>query len=805
MMFKNYFVVAIRNIIKGNGLSLINIIGLAIGIAACLLILHYVNFEKSYDRFYEDTDRIYRLRYERYDEKGNGARFASCCPPAADRIRDNFPEVEKIGRIFRYRATVSHQNKKFYEERIYFAESDFLAVLPFHFIEGDPLTGIQDINTAFISQSTARKYFGDENPIGETFSIDKKTEYKVTGIFADMPENSHLKCDFLLSYENVIALYGPERQNAWGHTGYFTYLRMRPDVNIAEFQEKLAAIVDEEFGEVLRAYNLTCQLPLQPLTDIHLTSHFMQEYEPNGNLESVNFLLIIAIFIIIIAWVNFINLTTARSLDRAKEVGLRKVVGARRQQLVAQFFLEILLTNIAALIFAFFIILISIPYFSDLTGMSTTNSIWSQDWLLPSLAVIFFAGILFSGFYPVIVLSSFHPAVALKGKSNFSGKGIGLRKALIIFQFIIALLLIGGTLTVHQQLNFMRHQDPGFQMDQIMVLKVPRVRDEQYQANSKGFKEALLRQSGIENLCQVSETPGRQILWDAGGIFRVGDDPGNAHNYQIVGVDYDFTSVFDLQFVAGRNFSQDHPSDTEGLLLNETALDWMGFPDAESAIGEQVDYWGNIYTILGVLKDYHQQSLKEDFEPHLYRLIPYGNGIRGNFAVKISSSDIAAKVKLIEATYEKFFPGNPTEYYFLDEYYNQQYQSDQQFGEVFGLFAGLAIFITAMGLLGLSAFNAIQRTKEIGIRKVLGASATQLLVLLTKDFFHLLLLAFLIALPLLYWGLHLWLNEFAYAMALNSGLFLLPLIIVSLTTLAAVSYQTIKSATGNPIEALRSE
>ena len=424
-MFKNYLKSAYRNLLKTRLFSFINIMGLAVGMAAGLLILHYVIFEKSFDNFHQASDRVYRLRYERIGVDGSGAvRFASCCPPAGKLIRERYSQVENLGRMLKYAAAVSYQDRRFIENRMFFAEPELFEVLQFEFRSGDPAEGISQPNKAFMSESTARKYFGDEDPLGKVFSVDQKTDYEVSGVFRDLPANSHLKADILLAWENLITLYGPEFQDAWGHTGVYTYLRLKPGTDIPAFEAQLAELVEAEFGEALKHYNLVMNLPLQPLRDIHLSSHFMQEYELNGELDTVNFLLIIAAFIIIMAWVNYVNLSTARTLTRAREVGLRKVAGATRGQLMGQFFLETLLINLAALILALGLIALALPLFHALTGIPPSHTIWAQGWFGPAILILLAAGILLSGLYPVMVMSSFQPVAVLKGKLGGAGSGI---------------------------------------------------------------------------------------------------------------------------------------------------------------------------------------------------------------------------------------------------------------------------------------------------------------------------------------------------------------------------------------------
>lgn len=519
-MWKHYFQMAFRHLRKRKLFSLIHILGLSVGMAVCLLIIHYVRYEKSFDTFHPNSERIYRLRYERTSSEGKTVRFASCCPPAAPLIRVRYPDVEKIGRIFRYKASVSFGDIKFSEERMFFAESEIFDILAFDFVEGDPHTGLAQPNRAFVSESTARRYFGDETPIGKTIFVDKRTDYQVAGVFRDSPQNSHLKCDILLSFKNVESKYGPEVMQAWGHTGFFTYLRLKPGHDPAEFEKKLEPLVDAEFGEVLKQYKMALNLRMQPLEEIHLNSNFMQEYEINGNRDSVHFLFLIAVFIIIIAWVNYINLSTARSLERAREVGVRKVIGANRNQLVKQFFFETLMINLASTGAALILVEATRPMFGRITGTPVSFGTWQFGWYWLVVGIMFLMGILLAGLYPVVALSSFKPIAVLKGKLGTVSKGFGLRRLLVIFQFVMSLLLIVGTLAVSRQISFMKKQDLGFDKEQILVLKAPRVRDETFNEKLESYRNSLLGYHQIKGFCVGTEVPGRQIYWDAGAIRK---------------------------------------------------------------------------------------------------------------------------------------------------------------------------------------------------------------------------------------------------------------------------------------------
>jgi len=804
-MLKNYLVVAFRSMRRSKVFATLNILGLAVGMTACLLIMHYLSFETSYDRFHENSDRIYRLRYERTDEAGEAVRFASCTPPAAARIRENYTEVEKIGRLLSTSASVSCGEKVFLEERVFFAEPEVFEILKFEFVDGDPVTGLAQPGNTFLSQSTARKYFGDDNPVGQTISTNRKTDYTVVGVFQDIPANSHLKFDILLPWENLAAAAGPDYTENWGHTGAYTYLIVRPGTDPREFETKLLSLAETE-APWLKEYNLTIDLKMQPLTDIHLTSHFMQEYEPNGDRRSVDYLFLIAVFIMIMAWVNFVNLSTAGSASRAREVGMRKVVGASRKQVITQFFFELTLTNLIAIGCALVLISVFLAPFSHLVDMPADYTPWTQSWFWTAIGVMLLAGTFLSGLYPAIAMSSFQPISVMKGLLVGSPRGVNLRKVLVVLQFAVAAGLVVATVTVFQQISFMHNQDVGFSMDQTLVVRAPRVRDAaNYGSQFESLRETLLQQSGIAKVCHVTEVPGRQIYWDNGGIYRVGQDQTDGKNYQIVGVDYDFADVFGLEFVAGRNFSREFPADQQSLVLNETATRFMGFDKPESAIGAEVNYWDEIFPIIGVLKDYHQQSLKAAFEPHIFRFMPQGRGTMGMMVIKLHDADTRAAVDAVHQQYDAFFPGNSFDYFFLDDYYNQQYASDVLFGQVYSLFTVLAIFIIVLGIYGLSSFSVTRLTKEIGIRKVLGATVSSILGLLTKEFVILIAVANVIAWPVAYYAMNGWLESFANRTSIGTATFVLAAAATLIVALATVSYQVTRAARANPVKAIRYE
>jgi len=801
-MKKYYFKIAIRNILRNRVFSIINIIGLGVGLAAFLFIFMFVRYERSYDTFHKNSDRIYRLRYERSSAEGETVKFASCCPPAAIRIRELYPEVEKIARLFRYRATVIFGERKFYEERMYFAEPQIFEIFDIKMIAGDPASGIKDANCAFISESYARKYFGDADPMGKTITVDREMSFVITGIFHDLPDNSHIDIDIMLSWPNLLTHYGPDIEMSWGDTGFFTYFILNPSVSPGEFEEKLKSLVESDFGEVLRYYKLTLDLRVQPLNQIHLNSHYMQELKVNGNNNTIVFLNIIAVFILIIAWVNYINITTARSLTRANEVGLSKVAGAARTQLMVQFFIETIIINAAAVILALALIASLLPLFCNLTGIPSDYVIWREKWFWSAISLLFISGVLLSGTYPVFVLTSFSTSEVLRGKYIHSKSGIIIRKVLVVFQLIMAICLLTCTLLVFRQVRYLQNLDKGITISDILTVRAPRVRDASFGSKLLAFKEELLKNQIITKFSVGTEVPGRQILWDAGGIFRVGTD--QSKNYQIIGIDYDYLDLLQAKTISGRNFERSF-SDSSSLILNEKATKWMGFETPEEAVNQKVNYWDKIYTIVGVVKDYRQQSPKEAFEPHIFRFMPHGRDVRGFFMMKINPSSEEKVLKLVEEKYNEFFPDNPFDYFFLEDYYGQQYNNEKLLGSVFGAFAILSVFVTCLGIFGLTSFLMVQRSKEISIRRVLGSNVSGIILLFSKDFLYLTFLSFIFAAPVCYYWINEWLKNFEVKMRISAWPFILPFLVTLAFTLITIAIIVNRTASVSPAENLRRE
>lgn len=810
-MFKNYLKIAWRNLIKNKAYSAINIGGLAIGITACLLILQYVTFETSYEDFHENKDLIYRVKQDRYNDGVLTTEWAAGAFAAGTQFSEAIPEIEAYLKLIDAgEVIVDNGGETLKIENVLYSSEAFFEMFSYPLLSGDKATMLQENRTAALSEATALKVYGTTDIVGKTIEFNGNSRYRITGVFEDMPTNTQLKPNILLSYttfrERILAEndQDPEADSDtwWFSDGCLTYFKLKEGVAPSTVEAKFVPIVEELAGEELRASNSSATYSLMPLTDIHLYSNYMMEPNPTGDGKTVYLLLGIAFFIVVIAWVNYINLATARAISRAKEVGIRKTLGSQRKQLIFQFFTESFLFNGLALVIALALTAVSIPFFNEISGQELSISFLLDTNFWLALISLFVFGVLLSGAYPAFVLSRFRPVEVLKGKMVSTKEGSLLRKALVVFQFAASLFLLIGTLTVYQQIQFMRKQSLGLDIDKTLVVVPPVVTDSTYLGQMQSFKESLLRYPTIKSVAAASTIPGQPVGWNAGGIKLTTQEETEGKQYRVIGVDYDYVEQFGLTLVAGRAFSEEFGTDPEAVIFNRAGITQLGFKNPEEALGKRIDFWGNQYTIVGVSENFNQESLRLPYEPLVIRLIP---DVRGYFTIKQSSQDIAQTVAQVEQEWNKFFPGNTYEYFFLDDHFNDQYNADQRFGKVFGLFTGLAILVACLGLFGLASFTTLQRTKEIGIRKVLGASIPGILKLLYKEFAFLLILAFLIAIPIAWFTSSNWLEGYAFRINMHWSYFLLPFLAIVLIALVTVSFQTIKASLANPVNSLRTE
>lgn len=802
-MLRNYFTSVVRYVSRNKAFTVINIFGLAIGMMACMLITQFVIHEFSYDSFHVNKDRIFRLQLDRYNKGEITTQWAAGAMGIGPDVKDNFPEVEDYVRLTGSNALFSYGDVFFKEEGVYYATDSFFEIFSVPLIHGVDSTVLKEPFKVVLSETLAKKYFGNENPIGKTIRNNGETDYEVTGVFRELPANTHMKISALFSYASFESLVNdPEALRSWHWDGHFTYILLDEQADPKAFEEKLLKFSAEHEAEELKRAGAGMVFHLQPLTDIHLDSNFMYEFKPNGDRQAAYFLAVVAVLILVIAWINYINLSTAKSIERAREVGVRKVMGGFRTQLIQQFLFEALLLNSIAVAIAVLFVVLLTPWFSELTGRTLGYVLFQQGtfWLWMSLLIV--GGALLSGLYPAFVLSGYKPVEVLKGRFKNTGRGLLLRKGMVVAQFVASITLIIGTFTVYRQIRFMQEQKLGVNLEQTLVLHSPNVVDSTYADKFQVFKQRIQQYPEVSAVTAATTVPGRQPGWNAGGIRRLSQREDEANQYRVIMMDHDFMHTFGLEVLEGRPFSGELANERKSVLINESAMRLMGFTKMQEAVNDDIFFWGDTFRIIGVVKNYHQESLKKAFEPLIFR---YNSAPGGFYAIKFNTASVRESMAKFEEQWKALFPGNPFIHFFLDDHYNQQYQADQQFGKVFGVFSALAIFIACLGLFGLSSLTAVQRTKEIGVRKVLGATIQSILGLMSKEYLLLLLVSILLAVPVAWWVMRGWLQEFAYRIELSWWIFALPSIVVVGIALTTVSLHTLRAARTNPARALRYE
>jgi putative ABC transport system permease protein len=819
-MLKSYLTIAFRNLSRNKVYSAINIIGLAIGMAACFFIFLYVRFEVSYDRFHKNADRLYRVPMEFLPNK-TGPN-ATTYPSIGPTLKANFPEVEDFARLarpetFMHTSSVRYTDAKgnakiFNEGNFYIADASFLTMFTFPFKEGNPATALKAPQTIVISESIAKKYFGTTHAIDKVLVINGMP-LKVTGVFKDVPQYSHLKFDMLISFATLGDKWG---YNEWGWPEFYNYVLLKPGTDPKKIETRLLAITQPFLASRMKQFNFKVKFFLQPITDIHLRSKCKLEPEPNGNERTVYFLSVLGILTLLIAWINYINLSTAKSLERAREVGLRKVSGATRLQVSIQFIFESFLVNCIALLVSIVIIIVFAPLFDHLTGKKISAGFINSGllhtwkfWLIAGFA--FVAGAIQVGIYPAFLLSAFKPALVLKGKFLRSNKGIQLRRVLVASQFALSILLIAGTMIVYRQLSFMRNQQLGYNKDQIVIVKAPAVYDSTFVTKTESFKTELQKNPAILQSAASTEIPGKRIIAN-NTVMKAGQTLAEGHDCNLVEIDHDFVPTYQMQLAAGDNLPNHQAGNVFGTLhtkalVNEELVKLLGFKSNTAILNQTILFnsmAGHINCeVTGVLKNFHQRSLKDPYEPILYYYNDSSNW--AYFSINLQTRDARKTLDFIKGQYDKFFPGNAFECFFLDDYFNRQYQADEQFGNIFALFTILAIIIACLGLIGLSTFAIKLRTKEIGIRKVLGATIQGIVYLFFSDFIKLVCIAAVIAVPVVYLAANKWLNNFAFHIQLGWAIFVIaPLLLIAIAFIT-VSIQSARAALANPVKALRSE
>lgn len=806
-MIRNYIKIAFRNFSKQKSYTLLNVVGLAIGMAASLLIFQYVKYERSFDSFHTRARDIYRMQYNGYRSGKLNFESAVAVPAAARALKDNFPEVEEFTRFLPVGGVIAYENSagqsiSFYEQKMQFADPAVFKVFDFVLTKGNPATALEGVDKAVISERAARKYFGNEDPIGKQIKHNTRGHYEITGVFRDVPENSHIQFDFLLSYATLNRQTENSSETAWGWYDFYTFFLLRPNTDVTQLQAKWDEFLIKTRKAEWDRTDEKEEFILRPLSDIHLYSHLLYEAQPaqQRDGDSVYALSIIAIFILVIAWVNYINLATARSFNRANEVGVRKVMGAFRSQLIGQFLTESFILNLVAALLAILTVRLLWSPFSSLSGWKIPLEFMLAPDFWKLLGILLITGAIVSGFYPAIILSSFKPVSVLKGKVMRTSGGNVLRKSLVIFQFVASVFLISGSIIVYQQIQYMKVQDLGFTIDETLVLKGPGIRDSLYNKKIEGFKNEVLQIPGLKSLTATTNIPGDEIFWTT-SIRRLSGSHRSGLTESHVGIDYDYVPSFGIKVIAGRSFDKDFPGDENRVVINRAMAEAFEFKDPASALGEKVNDGGDTLEIIGVLENYHQMSLKNKVAPIVFRLTKSTSF----YALKVESDNYKEVIASLETPWKTFFPGNPIDYFFLDQFFNKQYEKDDRFGQVFTLFTTLAIFIASLGLFGLASFMAMQRTKEIGIRKVMGSTVSGIVLLLSRSFMQPVVLANLVAWPLAWWVMNQWLQSFPYRITISPFIFLLAGGTVTLIAFVSVSSQTFRAALTKPAETLKYE
>jgi len=783
IMFRNYVKTALRTFRKHKSYSFINIVGLAIGITCTVLMLLWVQDELSFDRFHDNAKEISRILL---DPQGAATTHEAVSPPIlAAKMKEEIPEVINAIRLTpQGRMLFTYQDKTFYEDKGLLADPSFFDMFDFPFVQGNKDTAFQELRSLVITENLAVKYFGSENPIGKIISLNNSTDYTVTGVIQNVPSNSHLQFNYVRSFE-LFSATGRDMNN-WGDVSYYTYVQLQKGSSIETVNSKLKVLLEREDP----SHNLYY---LQPLTQIHLHSKFNFDFGTRGNIMYVYIFTAASLFILLIACINFMNLATARSGIRAKEIGMRKVVGAKKSDIIKQFYSESILSSLFSLILAYILVLLLLPAFNDLSGKKLSfNLIENTNLLMGLLAIAVFTGLL-SGSYPALFLSAFHPIKVLKGTFISGAKGSLFRKILVTTQFSLTIILIIGTLVISKQLSHIRGIDLGYDKEQIVILPLRGIEAESY----KTIKSELQQNPGIVSTTMTSSLP-TFIGSGTSGAEWDGKDPETKIQMQISAVDFDYLDTFRIEMVAGRFFSKEFPADVSNVVLNEAAIKAMGI---ESPIGKRFRSLSE-GQIIGIVKNFHYKSLHTEIEPLILLMNPDNISYA---CIRINTENISGTIGFIEDTWKKLVPNFPFEYSFLDERLDNLYKAEASMGLVFKYFTVLGMFIACLGLFGMASFTAEQRTKEIGIRKILGASVPNVVSLFSKEFTKLVLISNLIAWPAAYLIMNKWLQSFSYRTNIGIWTFLSSAVLALVIAFITVSYQSIKAALTNPVESLHYE
>lgn len=803
-MLRNYLLIALRNMNRQKAYSIINLSGLAVGITACIMILLYVQNELSYDKYLKDHERIFRISRSWLNADGKvNLHLGHLAPPFSPLLKLDYDgTIEHSVRLLNDDPLLKVEDKEFEENDFFFADPEFLEVFSWKMIQGDPKTALMEPNSIVLTESMATKYFGEIDPMGKTMNYSKTLDLKVTGIVEDMPQNSHLHPTMFAPMVLVEEYYGGHEQfmSAWGSNNFSTFIKLKEGVDPKEFEAGLSEFIDKHLStpETGKASDFN-KLSLMNITDIHLSSHLDSEIEQNGDIAYISLFGIIAGFILVIACINYVNLATARSAKRAREVGIRKVMGAHRKKLMGQFLTESMLFSVLALVAASLLVTLLLPWFNNFSQRSLVFDPINNQFLVFLLIGITLITGFIAGAYPALYLSSFQPVAVLKGANLKSGK-VGMRSVLVVFQFFISIVMLIGVGVVNDQLDYVKTKELGFDGNRVMVLPGSDEIHNKYEL----IRNQLLQREGIKSVATSSRIPSGRLLDSQGGKVEVNGDMKNL-DFRLADVhtDFNFLKTMDIPVIAGRDFDVNLASDSaEAFILNEAAVKAAGWVSNDAAIDKKISYGGRNGYIVGVVKDFHFENLKQEIAPIVFMI---ASTRHGQVVLKLDGERQDETIAYLQEQWSYLRPGYPFSYYFVDARFGELYQEDEQVAELVNYFSIIAVIIGVLGLFGLASYTTEQRFKEIGIRKVMGASVAQILVLLSKGFTVLVLIGFILAIPVAWYGMNQWLETFAYHgnISLFSILFagLLAILIAWLT----VSLQTLKAARRDPVDSLRHE
>jgi len=796
-MIKNYLKIAWRNLWKNKIFTLLNLGGLAISLAVCLIIYLWVNEELNYDKSAANADRVYRVGLTLEVANQPTKQFAVTSPLLAPVLLKDFPEIEKAVRLTQGLVNVGYNNEHFFENKFLYADADLFSVFGYPLLKGDPQTVLKGANSAVVSESIAKKLFGSaDNAIGKTITADDTTLLMITGVVKDIPANNH----FHFNIVAPITLLGANALEGWWNDSYYTYVLLKDKISASALDNKITAIMDKYNGENNKKSGLKGLHFLQPVKDIHLYSKLRGELEPTGSISSIRIFIGIAIFLLLIACINYINLSTATSFKRAKEIGMRKVAGAALSQLIAQFLSESVLIAMISLVFAVALAQAFLPFFNTIadTQISLISHV-SVSGIAVLTGFTMLLGIVAGG-YPALYLSRVRTIRALKKISDHQSGLLSLRKALVVFQFSLSIILIIATIIALQQLHYMQSRDLGFDKEQVIAINLRT----QAESNAKEIiKKEFEKNSVITSVSSSSSTPGKRL--NNITVLPEGIPESNTLTMNTLVVDHDFINTYKLKIAAGRGFSKDF-DDSSSFIINETAVNELGWGKPVNAIGKNFEWGlGKKGKIIGVVKDFHFNSLQQKVMPVVMHIMPVASGWYGFLSARVKTSDAQSTVQTLKTAWAKVFPDSSPEYYFVDEDYNKQYKAEQRLSTLSLIFSILTIFISCLGLLGLVMVAVAQRIKEIGIRKVLGASVSGITMLLSKDFLKLIFIAALISFPIAWFAMNKWLEEFAYRINISWQVFIIAGAGALLIAIITVSFQAIKAAIANPVKNLRTE